>query len=217
MSGHHPTEEMLLDHAAGALSRAESVIVATHMALCPTCRRLGLDLDAVGGALLDLAGAAPVRSRCEEILARVDADPPPTPVKAGRWDHETIHLIPQPLRGYLDGDVGGLAWRSINGALAEASLGLTDERRRASLMRIRAGGAMPRHTHGGTEMVLVLAGGFSDETGHYRRGDLALADGSMSHRPVADSDADCLCFAVVEGGLRLPGLVGRLLNLVYRG
>ena len=36
---HHPDDELLLDYASGALGEAESLVIATHMALCPICRR----------------------------------------------------------------------------------------------------------------------------------------------------------------------------------
>jgi putative transcriptional regulator len=64
--------------------------------------------------------------------------------------------------------------------------------------------------------VLVLDGGFSDETGRYARGDLALSDDTITHRPVADPDHDCLCLVVVEGGVRFAGAFGPLLNLFVR-
>jgi len=57
---HHPTEALLLDYAAGVLHEPASLVVATHMALCPMCRARVRDLDAVGGALLEaLPAVAP--------------------------------------------------------------------------------------------------------------------------------------------------------------
>jgi putative transcriptional regulator len=83
-------------------------------------------------------------------------------------------------------------------------------------MKISAGAAMPAHTHGGAELTLVLAGGFSDTAGHYQRGDVTLADSSTNHRPIADADGECLCFAVVDGGIRLSGAFGRIASLMLR-
>ena len=80
------------------------------------------------------------------------------------------------------------------------------------LMRIKSGTAMPTHTHEGCELTLVLAGGFSDENGHFLRGDVAEADPSVTHQPVADPGEDCLCLAVTDAPLRLTGAFGRLLN-----
>jgi len=63
------------------------------------------------------------------------------------------------------------------------------------------------------EMTLVLAGGFSDDFGHYRRGDLATADASVAHRPIADLDEECICLVVTDAPLYLTGRVGRVMNL----
>ena len=41
MIHHHPGEELLLAYAAGASDEALSLIVATHMAYCATCRLRG--------------------------------------------------------------------------------------------------------------------------------------------------------------------------------
>ena len=35
---HHPTDEFLLDYAAGALGEPKSLLVATHLSMCPACR-----------------------------------------------------------------------------------------------------------------------------------------------------------------------------------
>ena len=67
------------------------------------------------------------------------------------------------------------------------------------------GRVMPSHTHDGSEVTLVLRGGFSDPTGHYRRGDIAIADRDLDHHPRADDDEDCICFAVIDAPLRLTG------------
>ena len=87
---------------------------------------------------------------------------------------------------------------------------------RTRLMRIKSGTAMPAHTHRGNELTLVLTGGFSDEHGHFLRGDLAEADASVKHQPVADPGEDCICLAVTDAPLRLTGPVGRLLNPFLR-
>ena len=50
---HHIDEALLMDYAVGATSEPESLIIATHLALCPHCRATVRDLEEVGGALLD--------------------------------------------------------------------------------------------------------------------------------------------------------------------
>src|SRR5690242_7914487 len=108
---HHPTEALLLDYAAGVLHEPAAVVVATHMALCPTCRARVRALDAVGGAMLEaLPAVAPAAGALDAVLARLDA-PEPAPsvapiVAPAGLDAATRRLVPQPLRGYLGGNLG---------------------------------------------------------------------------------------------------------------
>jgi putative transcriptional regulator len=62
----------------------------------------------------------------------------------------------------------------------------------------------------------VLEGGFSDGRGHYLRGDVAIADDEVTHRPRADDDGDCLCLTVTEAPVRLAGPLARFLNPFLR-
>jgi putative transcriptional regulator len=78
-------------------------------------------------------------------------------------------------------------------------------------LRIKAGRSIPSHTHRGPEVTLVLDGGFSDQRGHYSRGDVCVADDTVEHRPVADPDGECLCLALSGGPIRFKGWLGSLL------
>ena len=100
--------------------------------------------------------------------------------------------------------------------LEEVEIGPRQGPIRARMMRIAPGGAMPRHTHGGREMLIVLDGGYTDEIGDYGVGDVAAADGTLIHKPVADPLEGCLCFAVTDAPVKLTGPIGRLLNLFIR-
>jgi putative transcriptional regulator len=210
---HHPSEARLLDYASGALLEPMALLVATHLALCPACRRRVAELEAVGGALLESLPPEPVESDSfVRLLARLDRpEPPPeqlAPVPAGD------PILPQPLRDYV-GSLDRLAWRHF-GLFSEARLLTGFDKLTTRLLRIRPGTALPRHSHAGSELALVLQGGFSDVTGHYRRGDVSDADGEVDHRPVADADEECLCLAVTDAPVRLTGWLGRLLNPFIR-
>ena len=76
------------------------------------------------------------------------------------------------------------------------------------------GTAIPSHTHTGTEVTLVLQGGFTDETGTYGPGDIAVQEEGCEHKPVADNDGECLVFAINHGDIHLTGPIGRVLNLL---
>jgi putative transcriptional regulator len=222
MPRHHPDEEQLLDYAAGGAAEPAGLMVATHLALCADCRAQVRQLEAIGGALLDtVPAAAPAAAAHAEGLARVLArlDEPEPAVGAPFdvvLDDETRRLVPAPLRGYLDASLKDLRWRKVARGLDEHELALDRPGFKTRLLRIRAGAAIPRHSHRGLESVLVLDGGFTDEIGTYARGDVGVSDAKVVHRPVADPDGDCLCLIVVEGRLRFSGLLGRVLSLFSR-
>src|SRR5271168_2882356 len=55
---HHPSDETLTAFASGTLDEARALVVATHISLCPHCRKSLAAFEEVGGALLDAAPAA---------------------------------------------------------------------------------------------------------------------------------------------------------------
>lgn len=214
MPSFHPPESMLLDYAAGALPEAVSLVIATHLTYCPECRAEVRRLEAVGGAMLDSLPPTEVSSSLDAVFAKIDApQPPPAPDRLGgeawmpRPLRRSLAAVPTP-RGTT------LPWKRVTGALSEIRLptpGSTPTSR-TRLMRIKAGQAMPEHTHGGTEFVLVLKGGFSDQLGHFLPGDLAISTDAHIHTPKADDDGDCVCLAVVDGTLKLTGPLGWVMN-----
>ncbi len=214
----HPSEELLQAYAAGHLEEELSLLVATHSALCPDCRREIERFEAVGGALMDsLEPETLADNALEQVLDRLDEPEVDLEIPlnaAGRASGGDI-LVPEPLRSYLGGSLEGLEWKT-RGGVSEVELLPQREKVRTRLLNIKAGAAVPQHTHDGAEMTLVLKGGFSDEHGHYLRGDVSVADNQVDHRPVADADEDCLCITVTDAPLRFTGPVGRWLNMFVR-
>ena len=218
---HHPGEDLLISYAAGTIEEPVALLIATHLALCPRCRAEVERLEAVGGALLEEQQSEAVEAgSLEQLMARLDEPAPeaetrPSPAPAPPAPKAADPRLPAPLRDYLAEGLEGLTWKSYGG-LEEAELLPEAPGLRTRLMRIKAGTAMPAHTHDGSELTLVLAGGFSDEFGHFVRGDVAEADPSVKHVPVADEGEDCICLAVTDAPLRLTGPIGRLLNPFLR-
>jgi putative transcriptional regulator len=219
MSGHpnsHPIgDEFLLDYAAGTAPEPVAVLVATHVALNPDSRAVLNRLETAGGALLEGIVPTPVGDNAlERVLAQLGPQEAAKPNPAAPAIRTTI---PAPLRSYIPGDIRALPWRALAWGLSEAILPCTGETpHKLSLLHIGAGKAFPRHTHRGPELVMVLEGGFTDEQGHYVRGDVCAADEAVEHRPVADPDGDCLCLAVTRGPIRYKGLLGLILNPFLR-
>ncbi len=216
MPNHHPGDDLLIAYAAGSQDEPVALVVATHLALCPRCRREVARLEEIGGLLLEEQEVeALAEDSLTAVLARLDEAAAEAPARPHRDTAEVGALVPRPLRDYLGEGLDRLDWTSFRG-LEKVELLPEVPGFRTRLMRIKSGTAMPTHTHEGTELTLVLAGGFSDEQGHFLRGDLAEADPLVDHRPVADPGEDCLCLAVTDAPLRLTGPFGRLLNPFLR-
>lgn len=223
---HHPGDALLLDYASGLLAEPVALAIATHLALCPACRHAVGEMEAVGGALLDGLEPEPLApGSLEAVMARLDrADvvPAPRPDVHRRPAAGAVPLFPEPLRGYAGDDGRRLRWTPmvpgmscalvpVGGSGGKAGGKSAGPAAKARLMRMRGNLPMPRHTHAGVEITVVLDGGFHDELGEFARGDLSFGDASIDHQPVADPEG-CLCLSVTVGPLRLTGAVGRFLN-----
>ncbi|OYQ35911.1 hypothetical protein CHU95_06525 [Niveispirillum lacus] len=213
---HHPGPDLLLAYAAGTLAEAPSLVVATHLALCPRCRAEVAGMEAIGGALLsDSSAATPVSTGLlADVLARLDGPPLAEAPRRRQVPPGHNPVLPEPLRSYIGGDVDTIRWRRTIPGLHECELSCSGGAVR--MMRIRSGMGMPQHTHHGDEFTLVLQGGFTDGSGHYLRGDFASTDTSVDHRPIADDDGDCICLAFTDAPLRLTGRFMRWLNPFIR-
>lgn len=208
---HHPSEALLLDYASGSLGEACSLAIATHLALCPDCRRNAAQLEAIGGAFVahvEFETETAVDSAFDAVMARSN-DPDDTPLPA---TPPATAVIPEPLRRYLGGDVDRIAWQRLGVGAQQYVVPTADRPVTARLLRIPAGRPVPTHTHGGLELTLVLSGAFSDATGVYGRGDLQEADETLEHRPHAAAGEDCICLAVTDAPLRFRSVAARMVQ-----
>ncbi|HYD31253.1 MAG TPA: ChrR family anti-sigma-E factor [Azospirillaceae bacterium] len=219
MPTHHPTLDLLMDYATGALGEAGALIIATHLALCPNCRRQVREYEMLGGLFLDQEDLTPLADEClQAVMARLDQEtgPPGQASHPGRATGRPAAVLPQPLRGYLGGDPSDLTWKTVARGMETVGIEIGAGTARARLMRLRPGTVVPRHTHDGTELMLVLAGGVADRGVDFRRGDLSISDASVDHSPAADPREGCICLMVTDAPLRLTGTIGRLLNPFVR-
>lgn len=201
-------------YSAGTLPEAFSLVVATHISLCDSCRARLESFDAVGGALLDQkepgismsSGAlAATMKRIAAAESSAEADRPfrrpAGPVRRG--------LFPAPLRDYVGGDTDTVRWRSVGGGVRQAILP-TSKDASARLLLIPAGTAVPDHGHHGTELTLVLQGAFRDQHDRFGPGDIEIATPDTEHTPVAEPGPDCICLAATDAPLKFRELLPRL-------
>lgn len=212
MITHHPGEELLIAYAAGASDEAVSLIVATHLALCPECRDLVAAAEGAGGALLDdlspleISGGAlqSVLGRLEDAVAVTAASPP---TRNG-------FKAPEPLRSYLGRDLDGVDWISLSGGISYHPI-LKSGQSSAQLVRSTPGHGVSMHTHKGEEFSLVLTGGFTDPTGHYLRGDVQTGTPELTHHPITDEGEDCIVLAVNDAPLKFSNPLMTLLSKLH--
>lgn len=203
---HHLDDNTLMAYAAGALPEAFNLVVAAHVSLCDECRASVEGYDAVGGVLMDCGQQVAMSDESlAHALARLDlpvADAP-IPRKSG--------ALPGPVQDYVGGDLESINWKPIGMGVKQAILPTSTEAT-ARLLFIPAGMAMPDHSHGGAEFTLVLQGAFFDADDRFGRGDIEIADGDVTHTPIADIGEDCICLAVTDAPLEFKGLIPRIVQ-----
>ncbi|NYZ16662.1 hypothetical protein HL658_29300 [Azospirillum sp. RWY-5-1] len=201
----HPEEERLLAYATGSLGEVKSLLVATHLALCPLCRASVEAYEAECGGWFDGLGGGAEDDRWSAMLAACDARldtavlPPPAPRSTLPM---TGPLVPEPLRGRLGRPLFDFGWNEIAPAVWLSDWTVKDAQTTGCLLRMGPGAPVPPHHHSANEMLLVLTGAFHDEYGHYRVGDVADIPADTDHYAVAEHGGDCVCLFLLDGEIR---------------
>jgi len=210
MAKFHPELDLLTDYASGNLPLAQAACVSVHMNYCEQCRRTSSQLLDVGAALFEELQPEPVGdSVLNAVLARLDDEEPLSYAKSPAW---SAGKIPAILQRLMSGDFTDLVWKKITGSLSISYLKTGDPNYEFALYHIKAGGKIPEHTHRGTELTLVLEGGFSDADGSYHQGDFLLRRPTDVHAPTAVQSEDCICLAVLDAPLKFTGWKYRWMN-----
>lgn len=205
------SEALLLRYAAGRLSPAPALVVASHLAMSPSSRRFVAGLEDVGGTLLDEEPMAELSADLfERTLARLDMPVRPVRLPPAR-SHEALDMgvaIPAPLARRSIGP-----WKWLGPGMRFARVDMPEDAgHNLVLLRVPGGRALPEHSHSGEEVTLVLKGSFHDEAGRYGTGDLIHEDEETDHTPVVDVEGECICLAAIEGPMKLKSWLGRMVQ-----
>ena len=109
-------------------------------------------------------------------------------------------------------DYESLDWNRLSPSIKTINLAKEPNGTKVDLIRIKPGGKVAAHTHGGNEYTIILEGSFSDEDGVYKQGDFIARSGHHSHKPVATKDRPCVCLAITEAPIQFTGFFTRWLN-----
>lgn len=216
---HHVADELLLAYASGSLEEGWRIAVATHLALCPACRRrLSLMEKTAGQLLEDISPEPDMTTSFDQLRQRIRAEAVPDPDAPAHARPQPASVaqpvLPEPLRSYVGGDVETLKWKALGRGAYHIRIRTEDTTTMVRLLRIPAGRPVPEHGHGGRELTLVLSGSFVDGETVFARGDLEEADASIQHQPVATPGEDCICLAVTDAPLKFRSWLVRLVQPV---
>ncbi len=211
-SSARPLDTLLAGYAIGSLPRPLHALVGSHLDLNPGSERFVTDLETLGGGELVRQSPLPM-ARQDDMLATIFAAPDDDGSGHDALPHDEIFT--PALRKFLGMSSSDIPWRTVLPGVKEHVVSNQDGVE-AKLYWIKPGRKVPSHTHDGQEFTIVLKGGFTDVAGHYRRGDVAIADQEVDHKPIADEDEDCICFAVTDAPLRLTGPVGKVFQSLFR-
>lgn len=212
MNAHLPLspslESLVAQYAAGDMGHGMAVLMASYITLSPAARQQMQTLEHVNGVLLDEAEPVAMSGGAlDDVLSLLENDEAP---KVEQASCALNTDLPTPLRAVLDEAIEDGKWRFAYPGVRQMSLPIGDSGESVKLLKISPGKAAPRHTHKGIEATLVLRGAFRDGNRLYERGELALADQHIQHRPRAEGEEDCICLAVTDGSLRFTDSLGRI-------
>lgn len=211
--------EIYAAYASGTLDPALALLLGTQRALRGETNQALTMTDILSGALLERETPAIMADGAlQTAMAAIDALETgqqvvnkPATLASNALDE--ILALPEPLRGFAIDAAGKAGWQRTAPGIQRLTLDVGSDTE-TEIYRIEAGKTVPRHSHEGSEFTLVVSGGFTDETGNYGPGDLAVKGPNDTHQPIADPGEVCFTLAIREGGLKFTGFMGLIQKLV---
>lgn len=230
----HPDDNLLTEYASGSLDWALALSMKTHLSMCPQCRTRVDELITLGAVLLDTQNVAHAQldepqikdsERFAKLMNKIKAksaeqsqkapidntEQTPSNRSEKRPSNSALEGLP-PIVQTLIKSEKTLNWKRLSPSLKQARLATGQDKYEVSLHKIRKGGKVAEHDHGGTEITVILHGAFSDENGSYSKGDFLRREPGDKHRPTASQDQDCICLSIVEAPVVITGIMGRVIN-----
>lgn len=202
---HHARMETLLDFAAGRLDGAMATVVAAHAARCERCAAHISEAEALGGAVLSdspaVAMSADALDRVWREAGGPSGDDATARAPSGADAFDRFSTL----------DLSAIAWRPMAPGVAHSVLRADGYRKNAlRLLKVKPGTTIPRHSHRGEELTIILRGAYRDDGEDYHEGDMADLVGDHEHEPRAIGDQPCICLIATNAPLIFKSLGARL-------
>jgi putative transcriptional regulator len=216
---------LMLGYASGTLDQAQTLITALHIALSKKAQRLLRDYECLGASFLEKE-CEPVslcKSALDNVLAQIEektssTKPTPNDTRTRRTVCDTMcveEIIKYAIGECQNLDTSSMRWKRAYPGFQILELDLSCKNSSAKFMKVDPAKKTPKHSHTGLEITLILDGSYSDETGHYSKGDLIVTDEHCEHAPKSCPDNGCVCMIVSSSPIRLSG-ISKLLNPFIR-
>lgn len=205
--------EIYSSYAAGCLDPAFCLLIETQAALRPDVSRAVVRAETIAGLFLESEEAAALsEGAATTALAMIDAYEArerlsATAIRQADEGLDEFLALPEPLRETALQSFQVNNWQNLTQGIRRLKLDASSQAE-IELYRIEPGCMVPRHSHKGSEFTLVVAGGFSDESGSFGPGEISVKGPEDTHQPIGDMDGVCYALAVRDGGLRFTGVIG---------
>lgn len=204
---HHPCCNTMLRYAAGTLSPAMHLFVATHLTFCPSCRlelqayetQAGLGLENLPPEELDV-------SCLNNLLTKIDESGPVSCIDVTiPIASPATYRYPEPLQ-HIVGLLGErIRWESANGhrwwAIPE------NQASRTVIYKINDKQNVSDIKFDRNVLVMVLSGGIENNTAHYHSGDII-----KSKLTVGSAHGETLCLVIIPAQSDKPNWLQRLMS-----
>lgn len=206
----HPPDASLCAYAQGNVDLTRSVLIESHLSLCPRCQSLvSLRYDTHPSTSLESL-SDDFEASCADVELSDRPEVPPfervwTAVQQAAAQQRLFgaSVIPARVLAALP-DPAGWRWRRVWPARVKFALLVRDPETRSELYLSYYGraSAFPRHRHLGLEENVILAGGYQDGNVHVDAGDWVVGAPGTAHAPTTGPEEDCFCLSRIEP----PGL-----------
>ena len=221
---HCPSSATLADFSFGNSFSLSDIVLRAHISACPHCREKIREIETIGSDLLMSGMHKHLGSPLEDIDSQVDkilggydsvtdsTDSKTTNLsKSKADDFELDNSLDCLFPSYLDCSFDALPWRSAGKDIQLCKL-REDGNSRLWMIKGKPGAKLPKHSHRGQELTLVLKGAYACSSNIYQPGDLHECDDENTHQPIIVGETDCISLVATEGNLRFDNLLLRMVQ-----
>lgn len=203
-------ELLLFDYAAGNLDPAQNMIVLSHTLINADAKARVEAYEAAGAALMaSHTESALSMNALESVFEKIDTYAEAKTAVQNK-PLQASSILPAPIADALKMPLEQLPWRHVVSGVDKVDIKFSRNTSYTELLKIEPGKKIAPHSHEGEEITLVLDGSFEDSTGTYRRGDLIVADASVTHAPHAGMEKGCICVTARTAPLHFKGIMSLL-------